>query len=47
MSRSRTCFCDNCGKEVWGVDVIRFNGQDFCSNACIEEYMEREYIGEL
>ena len=45
MVKSQTHFCDWCRREVWGEELRHYDGRDFCSDACIQEYAENEEVG--
>ena len=42
MSKLVTHTCDHCGKEMWGEDVHKYKGNEFCSTECMEEYAQEE-----
>ena len=46
MAKSSTHFCDFCGKEVWGEDIHKYKGKEFCLRECVEEYAQQEFIEE-
>ena len=37
--KTNTHFCDYCGNEMWGVDVIFYRGHEFCSYECANGYI--------
>lgn len=45
MTKTETHFCDYCHKEVWGVEVRKFDNHEFCSSECEENYcFEKEEL---
>jgi hypothetical protein len=42
--KTNTHFCDYCGKEMWGANVVLYRGHEFCSRECVNGYYMEKVV---